>query len=164
MPPPARRLPTTTQRDVATTDDRPRRATPARRGRLPRRTSLRRTTPPRPGSRRNLAGQGRPGGSRQGLAASEAQRAKIVGSACIVCDQTKGITPAHLAPRSLGCDEPACVVPLCWVHHRAYVTGRLKLLAHLEPRWRAEVAHAVEHLGLIGAVRRLTGRSRTGAI
>ena len=90
------------------------------------------------------------------MAASDAQRAKIVGSACVVCLQTKGLTPAHLAPRSLGgCDHPDCVVPLCWMHHRAYDTGRLELLPHLEPRWRAEIAHAVLHLGLIGAMRRL---------
>ena len=44
---------------------------------------------------------------------------------------------------------------LCWTHHRAYDTGGLELLPHLEPQWRAEVAHAVSHLGLIGAVRRL---------
>lgn len=31
------------------------------------------------------------------LAASGAQRAKIVGEGCVVCAQTKGITPAHLA-------------------------------------------------------------------
>jgi hypothetical protein len=29
------------------------------------------------------------------------------------------------------------------------------LLPHLEPGWRAEIAHAAAHLGLIGAVRRL---------
>jgi hypothetical protein len=46
---------------------------------------------------------------------------------------------------------------MCWVHHRAYDTGRLDLLAYLEPRWRTEIAHAVAHLGLIGAYRRLTG-------
>jgi hypothetical protein len=45
-------------------------------------------------------------------------------------------------------------VPLCWLHHRAYDTGRLEL-PYLEPRWRAEVAQAVLHLGLIGAYRRL---------
>jgi len=94
--------------------------------------------------------------TRQPMAASDPQRAKIIGGACVVCLQTKGLTPAHLAPRSLGgCDHPDCVVPLCWMHHRAYDTGRLELLPHLEPRWRAEVAHAVTHLGLIGAVRRL---------
>jgi hypothetical protein len=58
-----------------------------------------------------------------------------------------------------GCDDSDCVVPLCWMHHRGYDTGRLELLPHLEPRWRAEVAHAVVHLGLIGAYRRL-GRRR----
>jgi len=93
------------------------------------------------------------------MAASDAQRTKIVGSACIVCQQTKGLTPAHLAPRALGgCDHPDCVVPLCWLHHRAYDTGRIELLPHLEPCWRAEVAHAVIHLGLIGALRQLAGR------
>ena len=93
------------------------------------------------------------------LAASEAQRAKIVGCACVVCQQTKGITPAHLAPRSLGgCDDPACVVPMCFLHHRAYDTGRLALLPYLEPGWRNEIAHAVVHLGLVGAYRRLDGR------
>ena len=98
-----------------------------------------------------MSAQRRPG------AASAAQRAKIVGAACIVCRQTKGITPAHLAPRALGgCDAADCVVPLCWLHHRAYDTGRLELLPYLEPRWRAEIGHAVSHLGLIGAYRRLT--------
>ena len=78
-----------------------------------------------------------------------------------MCLQTKGITPAHLAPRTLGgCDDPDCVVPLCWMHHRAYDTGRLELLPYLEPRWRAEIAHAVLHLGLIGAYRRLTAPAR----
>jgi hypothetical protein len=101
------------------------------------------------------------GGPRAPFGASEEQREKIVGGACVVCQQTKGITPAHLAPRSLGgCDHPDCVVPLCWTHHRAYDTERLQLLPHLEPQWRAEVAHAVMHLGLIGAVRRLAPGQR----
>jgi hypothetical protein len=46
------------------------------------------------------------------------------------------------------------------MHHRAYDTGGLELLAHLEPEWRDEVAHAVTHSGLIGAVRRLAPRRR----
>jgi hypothetical protein len=54
--------------------------------------------------------------------------------------------------------ESVRLVPLCWLHHRAYDTGRLELLPHLEPRWRADVAHAVLQLGLVGAYRRL-GRS-----
>jgi hypothetical protein len=35
------------------------------------------------------------------------------------------------------------------MHHRAYDTGQLELLPHLEPCWRTEVAHAVLHLGLV---------------
>jgi hypothetical protein len=139
-----------------------RRRTPLRRGGGPaRRTPPQRTTPLRPGPWRKPTGAEQAGRARRPFAASEAQRRKIVGSACIVCLQTKGITAAHLAPRTLGgCDDPACVVPLCWLHHRAYDTGKLELLPYLEPRWRAETAHAVLHLGLIGAVRRLAPESR----
>ena len=80
-------------------------------------------------------------------AASAAQRAKIIGGWCIVCQQTCGLTPAHLAARARGgCDHPDCVVPLCWMHHRAFDTGQLDLLPYLEPRWRAEIAHAVAFL------------------
>jgi hypothetical protein len=137
-----------------------RRRTALRRGAPPpRRTPLRRTTPLRPGPWRKPTGDGQAGQRRPPFAASETQRRKIVGAACIVCQQTKGITPAHLAPRSLGgCDHPDCVVPLCWLHHRAYDAGRLALLSYLEPQWRNEIAHAVVHLGLIGAYRRLAGR------
>jgi hypothetical protein len=121
-----------------------------------RRTPPRRSAPLRPGPWRKPTGDAQIPGRRPPFGASEAQRRKIVGGACIVCLQTKGITPAHLAPRSLGgCDDPDCVVPLCWMHHRAYDTGRLELLPYLEPRWRGEVAHAVLHLGLIGALRGL---------
>lgn len=45
------------------------------------------------------------------------------------------------------------------MHLGAHDTGRLALLARLEPRRRAEVAHAELHVGLIGAYRRL-GRRR----
>jgi hypothetical protein len=130
----------------------PRRKAPLRRGAGPvRRNPLRPSR--KPARQRDVSAERPPFG------ASEAQRQKIVGGACVVCLQTKAITPAHLAPRSLGgCDHPDCVVPLCWIHHRAYDTGRLELLPYLEPRWRTEVAHAVMHLGLIGACRRLTGR------
>ena len=131
-----------------------RRRKPLRRGRR-----LERATPParRTPLRRAVLNRGGNARARGPMQASDAQRAKIVGAACVVCLQTKGLTPAHLAPRSLGgCDDRDCVVPLCWMHHRAHDTGRLALLPHLEPRWRAEVAHAVTHLGLIAAVRRLS--------
>jgi hypothetical protein len=87
---------------------------------------------------------------------SRAQRAKIVGCACVVCQQTKGLTATRLA-RADGCDDVDCVVPMCWPHRHLYELGRLDLLHHLEPRWRREIAHAVSHLGLITAYRRLTG-------
>lgn len=51
---------------------------------------------------------------------------------------------------------------------RAAVAGRpmtpasLDLLPYLEPAWRAQLAHAVGHVGLIGALRRISG-SRTSA-
>jgi hypothetical protein len=132
-----------------------RRSTPLRSAPGPLRQIPLRRTPLRPGPWR-APSDGETNGRRAPFGASDAQREKIVGGACVVCRQTKGLTPAHLAPRSLGgCDHPDCVVPLCWTHHRAYDTGRLELLPYLEPQWRAEVAHAVSHLGLIGAVRRL---------
>jgi hypothetical protein len=63
-----------------------------------------------------------------------------------------------LVPRSLGgCDEPDCVVPLCRRCHRAYDRGELDLLPHLEPRFRAELAHTLAHLPLIGVLIRVTG-------
>jgi 5-methylcytosine-specific restriction endonuclease McrA len=97
------------------------------------------------------------------LAASDAQRAKVAGQPCLVCARTVRVDPAHLVPRSLGgCDDPACVVPLCRRCHRAYDSGELDLLPWLEPRFRLELAHAVGHLGLLGALRRLTRRRDHG--
>jgi hypothetical protein len=117
---------------------------PARRTPLRRRTPLAgdARTPLRPSA---LAQAATPMAQRP-MAASQAQRAKIIGAACVVCQKTNGLTPAHLAPRAMGgCD------------HFAYDAGRLDLLPYLEPRWRTEVAHAVAHLGLISAYRQLTG-------
>jgi hypothetical protein len=89
--------------------------------------------------------------------ASPAQRAKVAGRACVVCGLGP-VDPAHLVPRSLGgCDQPDCVVPLCRHHHRIYNSGELDLLPHLEPHFRAELAHGVTHLGLLRLLRRVTG-------
>lgn len=38
--------------------------------------------------------------------------------------------------------------------------GELDLLPYLEPAWPAQLAPAVGHVGLIGAVRRISGRAR----
>jgi hypothetical protein len=97
------------------------------------------------------------------MAASERQRAAVAGRRCIVCAAETRIDPAHLIPRSLGgCGDPLCVVPLCRRCHRAYDRGELDLLPHLEPAWRPQLAHAVGHVGLIAALRRIssTGPAR----
>jgi hypothetical protein len=89
--------------------------------------------------------------------ASPAQRARVTGQACLVCGG-RPVDPAHLVPRSLGgCDEPECVVPLDRRCHRAYDRGELDLLSHLEPSYRAELAHGMLHLGLMRLLRRVTG-------
>jgi hypothetical protein len=92
------------------------------------------------------------------MAATERQRAAVAGRSCIVCGTDRRIDPSHLIPRSLGgCGDAACCVPLCRPHHRAYDRGELDLLPYLEPAWRAQLAHAVGHVGLIGALRRISG-------
>jgi hypothetical protein len=121
-----------------------------------RRAPIRRRRPLRPGVkplRRRTALE------RRTLApASGAQRDAVRDARCIVCGARTAIDPAHLVPRTMGgCDDPLCVVALCRIHHRAYDRGRLDLVAFLEPRYRAQVAHAVAHLGLVGALRRLGG-------
>jgi hypothetical protein len=89
--------------------------------------------------------------------ASPEQRSKVAGLACLVCGG-RPVDPAHLVPRSLGgCDKPDCTVALCRAHHRAYDRGELDLLPHLEPGFRAELAHGLLHLGLLGLLRRVSG-------
>jgi hypothetical protein len=75
----------------------------------------------------------------------------------VVCGK-RPVDPAHLVPRSLGgCDHPDCCVPLCRAHHRLYDRGELDLLPQLEPRCRAELAHALAHLSLRSLLRLVTG-------
>ena len=119
-----------------------------RRAKLRARRSLRRTTPLQ---------------RTPSLAATDRQRDAVAGRPCIVCGATHRIDPAHLIPRSLGgCGEALCVVPACRSCHRAYDEGRLDLLPYLEPAWRAQLAHAVGHVGLVAALRRITGERRDG--
>jgi hypothetical protein len=129
----------------------PARRTPLRYGRPPaRRTSLKR----RSELRRTTALARAPFAP-----ASPQQRAKVAGRPCLVCHRTVRIDPAHLVPRSLGgCDDALCVIALCRPCHRAYDRGELDLVAYLEPHHRAEAAHAVTHLGLARALRRISGQ------
>lgn len=91
--------------------------------------------------------------------ASPAQRLKCRLAPCVVCG-VDGVHPAHLIDRSLVPDptgDPRRVVPLCPPHHREYDDGRcLSLLEHLEPHYRTELALAVELVGLITALERIT--------
>jgi hypothetical protein len=97
------------------------------------------------------------------MAATERQRAAVAGRRCIVCGTDRRIDPAHLIPRSLGgCGDPLCTCPLCRPCHRAYDRGELDLLPYLEPAWRAQLAHAVGHVGLIAALRRITATRSAG--
>lgn len=97
------------------------------------------------------------------MAATESQRAAVAGRTCIVCGTDRRIDPMHVIPRSLGgCGDRLCVVPGCRGCHRAYDRGDLDLLPYLEPAWRAQVAHAVGHVGPIGALRRISGGRQTG--
>jgi hypothetical protein len=97
--------------------------------------------------------------------ASEAQREKVRGRACLACGSRRLVDPAHITPRSRGgCDEPDCVVALCrYPCHRAFDRGELDLLPHLEPDHRAELAHALSHLALLALLRRVTGMRWTPA-
>jgi hypothetical protein len=96
------------------------------------------------------------------MAATDAQRAAVAGQPCIACGSEHRVDAAHVIPRALGCGDALCVCPLCRRCHAAYDAGRLDLLPHLEPGWRAQVAHAVGHVGLIGALRRISGTAHVG--
>lgn len=113
-----------------------------RRAQLRARKPLRRTTPLR---------------RTDSLTATDQQRSAVAGRPCIVCGATHRVDPAHLIPKSLGgCGDALCVVPLDRGCHRAYDRCELDLLPYLEPTWRAQLAHAVGHVGLIGALRRIS--------
>ena len=89
--------------------------------------------------------------------AAPEQRAKCSGRRCVVCGTTRGTHAMHLIDRSLGGDDdPRAVVPACWRCHRLYDEGKISLLEHLEPGYRAELAYAVELVGLLSALRRIT--------
>lgn len=96
--------------------------------------------------------------------ATPAQRAAIEGRACIVCAGYP-CSPSHLIDRSLAPafgDDPRITVPLCDARcHREYDEGFLDLSPYLEPHWRESVAAAVEAVGLLAALRRITNKRWT---
>lgn len=81
---------------------------------------------------------------------------------CRVCHATGRLHAAHIVGRAFDKDEegvvvvdPDDVVPLCEVCHRAFDQRRLDLLPYLT---RPEQARAVLHAGIVGAMRRISGR------
>jgi hypothetical protein len=94
----------------------------------------------------------------KGFACSPAQRSKVEFAPCVRCAR-EGCHPAHVIDRSIAPDpagDPRAVVPLCPECHRLYDTGVVSILEHLEPHYRAELAFAVERVGLIPALERVT--------
>lgn len=91
--------------------------------------------------------------------ATPAQRARAKAMGCVVTGATEGVDPAHLIPRSMttiGQDEPLAVVGLRRDLHRAYDLGDIDLLPFLTHRHDDAVAFAVERVGLITALERIT--------
>jgi hypothetical protein len=88
------------------------------------------------------------------------------GNACLVCWQAP-TDRAHLIDRSLAPDpysDPHRVVYLCRAHHTEYDDHRLDLLPYLEPRHRHELARAVELVGLVTTLERVSGQTWMPAI
>lgn len=95
--------------------------------------------------------------------ATPGQRARIADRACTVCGEHAGhCHPAHLIPRGASKPDAAnderMTVPLCPECHRLYDDGPLDLLPHLEPYWRDAIVAAVEAVGLMAALKRITKR------
>jgi hypothetical protein len=114
-----------------------------------RSTPLKRNTPlasvsprrvEREGTVRSTLRQGR------GFAASPAQRRKVAGQVCAVCQQ-EPCDPAHLTPRGFrGCDDADCVIALCRLHHEAFDNSTLDLCPHLSGAgFERELAHMQGH-------------------
>jgi hypothetical protein len=92
--------------------------------------------------------------------ASEAQKEKVARQCSRVwqldwAEDEAIIDPAHIVSRAKGgCDHEDCIVPLPRMAHRLYDRGELDILPYLT---LDEQAHAVAHLGILGALRRTTG-------
>jgi hypothetical protein len=85
---------------------------------------------------------------------------------CVVTGAQEGVDAAHLVDRSLttvGQDEPLAVVGLRRDLHRLYDDGKLDLLPYLAGRHDDAVGFAVERVGLITALERITNTKWTPA-
>ena len=91
--------------------------------------------------------------------ATPAQRARAKAMGCVVTGAQEGVDPAHLIARgftTVGQDEPLAVVGLRRDLHRRYDAGELDLLPYLTGRHDDAVAFAVQRVGLITALERIT--------
>jgi 5-methylcytosine-specific restriction endonuclease McrA len=77
---------------------------------------------------------------------------------CRNCGQWHGIQAAHIIPRSRvkpgPGEDPRNIVPLCVECHQRFDSGRLDILPVLT---RDEQAYAVELVGTVEAIQRMTG-------
>jgi hypothetical protein len=103
-----------------------------------------------------------PRASQRGL--SKALKEVVRDVPCLVCG-VENCDPAHLISRghtTVGQEDPRSVVPLCRKHHRHFDNGELyDLLGCMEPRYRRELAFAVEREGLLYTLQRVTGETWT---
>lgn len=92
--------------------------------------------------------------------ASPEQRAKAKTQGCRITAyhyQDAQVDPAHVTPRGIGgCDHEDCVIGLRRDLHGSYDEGNLDILPYLTLE---EQAHAVSHLGILGALKRTTGET-----
>lgn len=91
--------------------------------------------------------------------ASPAQREKIKDRICVWCGDP-ATDPAHLCPRSRGgCDEAACVVPMCRICHTLFDQGEIDLESVIALRqYSVERSHMALHMSIAEMKRRLNGR------
>ena len=134
------------------------RSTNSARGGAMKRVPLRRRAPLRAGRplRRTDAAA-----TNTAMAASDEQRAAVAGRPCIVCGSEHRVDPAHLVPKSMGGCEAGARSSPCVARATEPTTPASSTCCRTSSRlWRAELAHAVGHLGLIGALRRISGNHR----
>lgn len=91
--------------------------------------------------------------------ASPEQKAKVAreGARLSFFDEPWDTMPdaAHVTPRAIGgCDNELCVIGLHRKQHKLYDEDKLDILPYLTLE---EQAHAVSHLGILGALKRTTG-------
>ena len=88
------------------------------------------------------------------------EKRKTLQPYCIHCGDP-ATDSMHIIPRGMhtgGQDDPRATVSGCRACHQAYDSGRLSLLEDLEMVAREELAFAVERVGLVVALQRITNQ------